>query len=51
MISAKLLTVSGMRVSLKKLEAAGIIGHLLTWFRSYLSDRRQRIGLPGVEST
>ena len=35
---------------LKKLEAAGITGHLLTWFRSYLSDRRQRVVLPGVES-
>ena len=35
---------------LKKLEAAGITGHLLAWFRSYLSDRRQRVFLPGVES-
>ena len=35
---------------LKKLEAAGISGHLLTWCRSYLSDRRQRVVLPGVES-
>ena len=35
---------------LKKLEAAGISGNLLLWFRSYLSDRRQRIVLPGAES-
>ena len=37
-------------VLLKTLEAAGITGHLLTWFHSYLSDRRQRVVLPGVES-
>ena len=35
---------------LKKLAAAGITGHLLTWFRSSLSERRQRVVLPGVES-
>ena len=27
---------------LKRFEAEGITGHLLTWFHSYLSDRRQR---------
>ena len=36
--------------SLKKLEAAGISGNLLLWFRFYLSVRRQRVVLPGVES-
>ena len=35
---------------LKKLEAAGISGNHLLWFRSYLSDRRQRFVLPGAES-
>ena len=35
---------------IKKLEAAGITGNLLTWFCSYLSDRRQRVVLPCVES-
>ena len=35
---------------LKKLEAAGISGNLLLEFCSYLSDRRQRVVLPGAES-
>ena len=35
---------------LLKLEAAGIKGSLLTWFRSFLSDRKQRVFLPGAES-
>ena len=35
---------------LKKLEAGGISGNLLLWFHSYLSDRRQRVVLPGAES-
>ena len=35
---------------LLKLEAAGIKGSLLTWFRSYLSDRKQRVVLTGAES-
>ena len=35
---------------LKKLEAAGISGNLLSWFHLYLSDRRQRVVLPGAES-
>ena len=35
---------------LKKLEAAAISGTLLLWFRSYLSDRRQRVVPPGAES-
>ena len=35
---------------LLKLEAAGTKGSLLTWFRSYLSDWKQRIVLPGAES-
>ena len=33
-----------------KLEAVGISGNLLLWFRSYLSNRRQRVVLPGVHS-
>ena len=37
-------------MSIKKLKAAGISGNLLLWFRSYLSDRRQRVVLPGAES-
>ena len=35
---------------LLKLEAAGITGSLLTWFRFYFTDRRQRVVLPGVQS-
>ncbi|MEW8547700.1 MAG: reverse transcriptase domain-containing protein, partial [Candidatus Thiodiazotropha sp.] len=35
---------------LLKLEAAGVSGSLLTWFRSYLTDRKQRVVLPGVQS-
>ena len=35
---------------LKKLEATGIAGDLLIWFRSYLTDRRQRVVIPGAES-
>ena len=34
----------------KKLEAAGIAGDLRIWFRSYLTDRRQRVVIPGAES-
>ena len=34
----------------KKLEAAGVTGEVLKWFKSYLSDRRQRVVLPGVSS-
>ena len=32
------------------LEAAGISGSLLLWFRSYLTNRKQRVVLPGAES-
>ena len=35
---------------LLKLEAAGISGNLLRWFRSYLTNRKQRVVLPGAES-
>ena len=35
---------------LLKLEAAGISGSLLLWFRSYLTNRKQRVVLPGAES-
>ena len=33
-----------------KLKAAGITGSLLSWFSSYLSERRQRVILPGTQS-
>ena len=32
------------------LKAAGISGNLLTWFIDYLSNRRQRVVFPGVNS-
>ena len=35
---------------LRKLEAAGVIGELLNWFKNYLLDSRQRVILPGVNS-
>ena len=35
---------------LLKLEAAGISGNLLSWFASYLDNRRQRVVLPGANS-
>ncbi|MCG8033360.1 MAG: reverse transcriptase family protein, partial [Candidatus Thiodiazotropha taylori] len=33
-----------------KLKAAGISGSLLKWFASYLSDRKQKVVLPGAQS-
>ena len=33
-----------------KLEAAGVAGEALLWFRNYLTDRRQRVVLPGASS-
>ena len=49
MTSAKLLTVwhAGL---LLKLQAAGVTGKVLAWFKSYLSDRRQRVVIPGGTS-
>ena len=35
---------------LLKLKTVGVAGSVLTWFKSYLSDRRQRVVLPGVNS-
>ena len=35
---------------LHKLQSAGITESLYSWFKSYLSNRRQRVVLPGVES-
>ena len=32
------------------MKAAGISGNLLTWFIDYLSNRRQRVVFPGVNS-
>ena len=31
-----------------KLKSAGVAGSLLTWFSDYLTDRKQRVVLPGV---
>jgi hypothetical protein len=36
---------------LVKLENASISGKLLDWFSNYLSGRRQRVVLPGTQST
>ena len=33
-----------------KLEAAGVTGEALPWFKNYLSDRRQRVVLPRASS-
>ncbi|MCG8049353.1 MAG: reverse transcriptase domain-containing protein [Candidatus Thiodiazotropha endolucinida] len=35
---------------LLKLQAAGVTGEILNWFRSYLGDRRQRVVTPGIVS-
>ena len=35
---------------LLKLQATGVTGNLLSWFRSYLSNRRQKVVLPGASS-
>ena len=35
---------------LRKLEASGVTGKLLNWFKNYLLDRRQSVILPGVDS-
>ena len=35
---------------LAKLKAAGITGHLLSWFHDYLTSRTQRVVLPGATS-
>ena len=41
----KPLTASGMQV-----RSAGVIGKILDWFKSYLTDRQQRVVLPGASS-
>ena len=33
---------------LYKLRAAGVTGEVLAWFKSYLSNRRQRVVIPGA---
>ena len=33
-----------------KLRAAGVTGVILNWFNNYLSDRKQRVVLPGAVS-
>ena len=33
-----------------KLQAAGVTGEVLAWFKSYLSNRKQRVVLPGAVS-
>ena len=35
---------------LRKLDAAGVTGKLLNWFKNYFLDRRQCVILPGVNS-
>ena len=35
---------------LHKLQAAGVLGNLLRWFNSYLTNRKQCEVLPGVQS-
>ena len=35
---------------LHKLEAAGVTGEVIAWFKNYLSDRKQRVVLPEVTS-
>ena len=48
MISAKHSIVYGMLDFLHKLKAAGVTGEILDWFKHYLSDREQRVILPGA---
>ena len=33
-----------------KLQAAGVCGSVLNWFKNYLSNRKQRVVLPGITS-
>ena len=33
-----------------KLQAAGVTGEVLAWFKSYLNNRRQRLVIPGATS-
>ena len=35
---------------LYNLRAAGVTGEVLAWFKSYLSNRRQRVVIPGATS-
>ena len=35
---------------LYKPRAAGVTGNVLQWFKNYLSDRKQRVVLPGISS-
>ena len=39
-----------LRGLLYKLESAGISGSLLSWFKDYLNDRKQRVVLLGSAS-
>ena len=48
--SARLLIVSDTKDLIHKLEVAGVAEEALSWFRNYLSDRRQRVVLPGASS-
>lgn len=49
-ICPKLLTRCGIRGLLYKMEKLGIKGNLLSWFRSYLSNRKQKVVLGGSAS-
>ena len=33
-----------------KLQAAGVCGSVLNWFKNYFSNRKQRVVLPGITS-
>ena len=44
-------TLYGIKGLLFKLKSAGVSGSLLTWFSDYLTDRKQRVVLPGVNSS
>ena len=46
----KPLTASGMQGLIIKLRSAGVTGKILDWFKSYLTDRQQRVVLPGASS-
>ena len=48
---AKALDSVPHNVLIAKLQLFGINGSLLEWFRNYLSDRKQRVTIEGINST